>query len=82
MAGQQRARGTRHPVAITAELLGSDGRPRAVRVENFSFDGCCVRHYLSVGEWVSISLPRMGRFDAEVRWGRLGRAGLRFRRAH
>ena len=82
MADHETHRVTRHPVAITAELLGSDGKCRSVQVENFSLDGCCVRHYLPVGEWVSIKLPRMGRFDAEVRWGRFGRAGLRFRKAH
>ena len=72
-------RATRHPVALAAELKCEDGRSRSVVVENFSLGGCCVRDYLSVGEQVSIDLPRIGRLDAEVCWGRLGRAGLRFR---
>lgn len=81
MATHGRMRVTRHPVTLTGELLASDGQPRSVKVENFSLQGCCVRSTLPVGEWVSISLPRMGCFEAEVRWGRSGRTGLRFRRA-
>lgn len=73
-------RANRHQVNIAATLLLATGVARDVTVENLSLDGACVRSWLQPGDAVLIMLPRIGSFDAAVRWARGGRAGLKFAR--
>ncbi len=68
--------------SMAAVMTLSNGALRDVVVEDFSFDGACVRSNLRVGETVAISLPRIGTFEAAVCWARGGRSGLLFARPH
>jgi hypothetical protein len=57
-----------------------DGRKVAVKVSNFSDQGCRVEtgESFRIGERFQISVPRMGNMKAQVRWALPGAAGTRF----
>lgn len=77
----RRPRPNRSSVTIDARLTRACGNSEQVIVENLSIDGCAIRGWFKPEEQVILTLPRIGTFDASVRWARGGRAGLRFARA-
>jgi hypothetical protein len=71
----------RHPVAIDAIMHRTDGSKAAVKLTNFSDQGCrieCAGEELRVGERLAIAIPRMGQVKAQVRWTVGKSAGARF----
>jgi hypothetical protein len=70
----------RRPVEVDAVLQRSDGTKAAVRLVNFSGEGCRIEAAtdLQIGERVQIAIPRMGQMKAQVRWALLGSAGAKF----
>ncbi|WP_058756082.1 PilZ domain-containing protein [Sphingomonas endophytica] len=62
-----------------ARLLVADGTARVVTVVNLSPNGFMARcdAPLAVGETVTIALPIVGAFAAEVRWALGGRIGCK-----
>jgi hypothetical protein len=70
----------RFPVEIDAVVHRDDGRKVAVKVSNFSDQGCRVEtgEPFRIGERFQIAVPRMGNMKAQVRWALPGAAGTRF----
>ena len=70
----------RHPVEIDAVISRIDGRKEAVKLSNFSDEGCRIEALgeFRIGERVSIAIPRMGHIKAQVRWALPGSAGAKF----
>ena len=50
-------------------------------VSDLSLDGCCLTGCFLVGERIEVTIPRIGRHSAEIRWALVGRAGARFIRS-
>jgi hypothetical protein len=80
MTAPSAARPHRSHVRIDARLTRACGNSEVVAVEDLSIDGCSVRGWFQAGEKVTLALPRIGSFAADVRWASRGRAGLRFDR--
>jgi hypothetical protein len=74
------ARKDRHPVEIDAVVQRPDGRKEAVKLSNFSDEGCRIEAEgdFHVGERLQIAIPRMGHIKAQVRWSTPGSVGARF----
>lgn len=70
----------RHPVAVDAVALRTDGSKSPVRLTNFSDDGCRMEteSNFRIGERLQIAIPRMGKVKAQVRWALTGSAGAKF----
>ncbi len=70
----------RFPVELDALVLRTDGSRVAVRLSNFSDQGCRVESDgdFHVGEKLKIAMPRMGSVRAQVRWCEPGSFGTRF----
>jgi hypothetical protein len=70
----------RHPVSIEALVLRVDGSKTAVRLSNFSEEGCRIEavEEFRIGERLRIAIPRMGQVKAQVRWSHPGSAGAKF----
>lgn len=77
----ERLRPNRTSVTIDARLTRACGNSEQVIVEDLSIDGCAIRGWFKPEERVTLTLPRLGTFEAIVRWARGGKAGLRFERA-
>jgi hypothetical protein len=73
--GQRRLR---HTVAFDATIMRPGGGRAPARVTNLSLEGCCLVGGFSIGELVTVNLPRIGPLAAEIRWAFMGRAGARF----
>ncbi|HVM37557.1 MAG TPA: PilZ domain-containing protein [Sphingomicrobium sp.] len=73
--GQRRLR---HPVALDATILRPGGSRAAAKVTNLSLEGCCLIGGFTIGERLTVELPRIGPLAAEIRWAFMGRAGARF----
>jgi len=70
----------RHPLDIDAVVHRADGSKSAVKLSNFSDEGCrieCDGDFL-IGERLQIAIPRMGQVKAQVRWSLPGSAGAKF----
>ena len=65
---------------IEAVVHRTDGRKVAVKVVNFSEQGCRLEanENFRIGERFQIAVPRMGNWKAQVRWSLHGAAGMRF----
>jgi PilZ domain len=70
----------RFPVEIDAVVLRPDGSKLAVRLTDFSDQGCRVEtdDEFSIGEKLQIAVSRMGNVKAQVRWVQPGSVGTRF----
>ena len=68
----------RHQVQLEAEMVQSDGSSIMTIVSDLSLDGCRVAGWYSIGEQVTLNLPRIGKVQGQVRWAVNGRAGVRF----
>jgi hypothetical protein len=70
----------RHPVAVDAIVQRADGSTSPVKLTNCSDEGCCLESNedFIIGERLQIAIPRMGQFQAQVRWALPGSAGARF----
>jgi hypothetical protein len=73
--GQRRLR---HTVAFDATIVRAGGGRAAAKVTNLSLEGCCLVGGFSIGERLTVDLPRIGPLAAEIRWAFMGRAGARF----
>lgn len=81
MSKSPSTRSPRHPTEIDASV-NRPGEPELdVVITDLSIDGCQVRGYFRQGENLSVTIPNLGKFKAEVRWAKLGTAGLRFERS-
>lgn len=72
------SRSARHPVRLRAELSYRDGSTAAAEIVNTSNDGCCLIGAFTVGDELTVRLPRFGTFAAQVCWAAQNMAGLRF----
>ena len=70
----------RFPVAIEAVVHRADGSTTAVRLTDFSEEGCRIEAdgHFGIGEQLGIDVPRLGLMEAQVRWALPGSAGARF----
>jgi hypothetical protein len=70
----------RFPVEIDAQVLRMDGSKIAVKLTDFSDQGCRVEtdEEFSIGERLQIAVSRMGNVKAQVRWVQPGSVGTRF----
>jgi PilZ domain-containing protein len=70
----------RHPVVIDAVVHRTDGSKSAVKLTDFSDQGCRIEaeDEFRIGERLQITIPRMGHMKAQVRWCVPGSAGARF----
>ena len=74
-------RDQRRGVELAATAIRSDGSSLGVKLRNISYDGCQLEAetLLSIGEKITLALPRMGEIKAQVRWATAdGMAGARF----
>ncbi|GAA4721390.1 Flp family type IVb pilin [Sphingomonas lutea] len=71
------SRGRRHAVELEAAIV-RDGVEQWNRVTDLSLDGCCLSGDFLIGEQVTVRIPPLGTFRAQVRWALSGRAGARF----
>jgi hypothetical protein len=75
------ARKDRHTVVVDdAVVHRTDGTKSAVRLTNFSDEGCRIEADIDfrIGERLAIAIPRMGQVKAQVRWALAGKAGAKF----
>jgi len=79
-APEQPRRSARRPVRLRAHVLRSDGASVEVDLLDLSYDGCGIATpvELEPGEPLRLSVTGRGLIDAEVRWCKDGKAGLRF----
>lgn len=70
----------RFPVAMDAKVHRADGAIVAVRLTDFSEEGCRLEgdDVFQIGEHLRIDVPRLGLVKAQVRWALAGSAGTRF----
>ena len=70
----------RQPVEIDAVVHRTDGSTAAVKLSNFSDEGCRIEASgdFRIGERLQIAIPRLGEVEAQVRWALPGSAGARF----
>ena len=73
-----RERGLRHSVRLDASVVLGDGAEVAAIVTDLSLDGCCLIGAFSIGERITVKIPKVGSLAAEIRWAFMGRAGARF----
>lgn len=71
-------RAPRAEARITGHLRRANGRIQSALIENLSEQGCAVSGCFPIGEFVTLSLPKLGNLRAQVRWSFQARAGLRF----
>jgi len=74
-------RDDRRGVDVPAMAYRADGSSLAVKLGNISYDGCQLEAdtIFSIGEKVTLALPRMGEVKAQIRWAAQdGKAGARF----
>lgn len=79
-APEQPRRTARRPVRLQARALRSDGTSVEIDLLDLNYDGCGISTpvELAPGEPLRLSVIGRGLIDAEVRWCRGGKAGLRF----
>ena len=70
----------RHRVALDAVVHHDDGREVAVKLADFSDDGCRIESdaHFRIGEHVVIDIPDLGMMKAQIRWALPDSAGARF----
>lgn len=70
----------RHEVKADAVVHRGDGSHVPVKVANISDEGCRIesREHFSIGERVTIAIPRMGTVKAQIRWSLPDSAGAKF----
>ncbi len=79
-APEQPRRSARRPVRLQAHVLRSDGASVEIDLLDLNYDGCGIATpvELEPGEPLRLSVTGRGLIDAEVRWCKDGKAGLRF----
>jgi hypothetical protein len=77
---QPQRRSPRRPVSLDGRLIRSDKSTTDIGLLDLNYDGCGIETpvALDTGEAVKLSVIGRGLIDAEVRWYRDGKAGLRF----
>lgn len=75
-----RKRDGRRNVSLGGAAYREDGRSHRVLVTNIAYNGCHLicEGSLGVGETLKLIVPGMGTVNAQVRWTKEERAGLRF----
>ncbi|WP_338501215.1 PilZ domain-containing protein [Sphingomonas kaistensis] len=68
----------RHDVELLAEVHYPDGHTSGASVSNLSLDGCRLTGWFRIGDYLELTLPRIGRVRGQVRWAVGGEAGIRF----
>lgn len=70
----------RHAVKVDAVVHRADGSKADVKVTNISDEGCRIdsAEHFSIGERVTIAIPRMGTVKAQIRWSLPDSAGAKF----
>jgi hypothetical protein len=71
----------RRDVDVVAVAVRPDGTSQSVRLRNMSYEGCLMEAETSysIGEKITLALPRMGEIRTQIRWTTAdGRAGVRF----
>ncbi len=73
-------RSPRRPVSLDGRLIRSDKSTIEIGLLDLNYDGCGIETpvALEAGEAIQLSVIGRGLIDAEVRWCRDGKAGLRF----
>lgn len=73
------ARPERRPVDLRGFAL-AEGVDADIEVSDLSYDGCQIRwsERLKAGDAIELRIIGRGGIQAEVRWVRKGRAGVRF----
>ncbi|NJC05289.1 hypothetical protein GGQ97_001082 [Sphingomonas kaistensis] len=75
------ARRLRHEVELDADVHYPDGHCSKAKVSNLSLDGCRLSGWFRIGDYLELTIPRIGRVRGQVRWAVGGQAGVRFERA-
>jgi hypothetical protein len=65
-------------VRLEAAVTQDGGEAFTSSVTDLSLDGCCLSGDFRIGEHIQLSIPRIGKLSAEIRWAFMGRAGARF----
>lgn len=70
----------RFPVEVEAVVHRADGTDLSVVVSNISDEGCRLEgaEIFTIGERLTIAIPRIGTVRAQVRWALAGSAGAKF----
>ena len=81
LAGDDRSE-AREPVLYRTRIKGADGVERSATLVNISPAGFMARcdNAHASGDRITLTLPRLGRIAAEVRWFLGGRIGCRLER--
>jgi hypothetical protein len=79
-APEQPRRSARRPVSLQGHALRADGASIEIALLDLNYDGCAISTpvELEPGETLRLSIIGRGLIDAEVRWCKDGKAGLRF----
>ena len=72
------ARRLRHPVEITATIHYAHGHESTALVSDLSLDGCRLKGWFVIGEFLDLTIPKIGRVRGQIRWAIGGEAGVRF----
>lgn len=77
---QPQWRSPRRPVSLGGRLLRSDNSAIEISLLDLNYDGCGIETpvVLEPGEAIKLSVIGRGLIEAEVRWYKDGKAGLRF----
>lgn len=77
---QPQRRGPRRPVILDGRAIRTDGETIDISLLDLTYEGCGVSTpvELEIGETLRLSVIGRGLVDAEVRWCKDGKAGLRF----
>lgn len=67
-------------MCLDARITRADGGAVDSSVTDLSLDGCCITGRFSIGEALTIVMPRIGRLHGQVRWSLSNRTGIRFAR--
>lgn len=70
----------RQEVEIDAVVHRDDGSASPVTLTNFSEEGCRIEAdgHFRIGERLQITVPRLGKLNAQIRWALPGSAGAKF----
>jgi hypothetical protein len=71
----------RHDVELPADVHYPDGHTSKAKVSNLSLDGCRLTGWFRIGDYLELTIPKIGRVRGQVRWAVGGHAGVRFERS-
>jgi PilZ domain len=71
----------RRPVSLRGYIALEGGETVEIQLLDLSYDGCGIETPIPLGpgQTITLSVPGRGAIEADVRWCRLGKAGLVFR---